>query len=170
MSAALRKAPSSDSLLEVWLDDVGGAFSQIGLLAHDRGQIRFSYTQDWLRDPRAFAIDPELTLDSQPFFPQMELGNFGVFLDSSPDRWGQTLMRRREALQAKDEGCMPRNLYGWDFLIGVQDLTRQGALRFRRPDSELFLSDEVRSAPPVTTLRELESVAWPAQQSPYRRP
>jgi len=51
-------------------------------------------------------------------------------------------------------------LYAWDFLIGVQDMTRQGALRFRKPDSETFLGDEPLAAPPVTSLRELEAVAW----------
>lgn len=84
--------------------------------------IRFHYERDWLRDPRAFALDPDLSLDEHPFFPKPELGNFGIFLDSSPDRWGQTLMKRREALLAKDEQRPPRTLYAWDFLIGVQDL------------------------------------------------
>lgn len=146
--------------LEVWLDDDLGPAHQVGTLAHDRGQIRFRYERDWLRDPRAFALDPDLSLDEHPFFPKPELGNFGIFLDSSPDRWGQTLMKRREALQAKDEQRSPRTLYAWDFLIGVQDLTRQGALRFRRPGTEAFLGDEKMAAPPVTTLRELEAVAY----------
>ena len=133
---------AQDNTLEVWLDDELGPARQVGTLAHDRGQIRFHYEQDWLQDPRAFALDPDLSLDEYPFFPKPELGNFGIFLDSSPDRWGQTLMKRREALQAKDEQRSPRTLYAWDFLIGVQDLTRQGALRFRRPGTEAFLGDE----------------------------
>lgn len=122
-----------DSALEVWLDDDLGPPCLVGTLAHDRGQIRFHYERDWLKDPRAFALDPGLSLDEHPFFPKPELGNFGIFLDSSPDRWGQTLMKRREALLAKDEKRPPRTLYAWDFLVGVQDQTRQGALRFRRP-------------------------------------
>ncbi|OZI37183.1 HipA domain protein [Bordetella genomosp. 10] len=149
-----------DNTLEVWLDDDQGPAHKVGTLAHDRGQIRFHYERDWLRDPRAFALDPDLSLDEHPFFPKPELGNFGIFLDSSPDRWGQTLMKRREALLAKDEQRPPRTLYAWDFLIGVQDLTRQGALRFRRPGTEEFLGDEKMAAPPVTTLRELEAVAY----------
>lgn len=149
-----------DNTLEVWLDDDLGPTCQVGMLSHDRGQIRFHYEREWLTDPRAFALDPDLSLDEYPFFPKPELGNFGIFLDSSPDRWGQTLMKRREALQAKDEKRSPRTLYAWDFLIGVQDLTRQGALRFRRPDTETFLGDEKMAAPPATTLRELEAVAY----------
>jgi len=151
---------AQDNTLEVWLDDDLGPARQVGTLAHDRGQIRFHYERDWLKDPRAFTLDPDLSLDEHPFFPKPELGNFGIFLDSSPDRWGQTLMKRREALQAKDEQRSPRTLYAWDFLIGVQDLTRQGALRFRRPGTEAFLGDEKMAAPPVTTLRELEAVAY----------
>jgi len=113
--------------LEVWLDDDLGPACLVGTLAHDRGQIRFHYERDWLKDPGAFALDPDLSLDEHPFFPKPELGNFGIFLDSSPDRWGQTLMKRREALQAKDEKRTPHTLYAWDFLIGVQDQTRQAS-------------------------------------------
>jgi serine/threonine-protein kinase HipA len=149
-----------DSALEVWLDSDLGPPCLVGTLAHDRGQVRFHYERAWLRDARAFALDPDLSLDEAPFFPKPELGNFGVFLDSSPDRWGQSLMKRREALQAKDEGRMPRTLYAWDFLIGVQDFTRQGALRFRLAGTDEFLGNDKRAAPPVTTLRELEAVAF----------
>jgi serine/threonine-protein kinase HipA len=146
--------------LEVWLDCDLGPACPVGTLAHDRGQIRFHYNSDWLRDPRAFALDPDLSLDDAPFFPRPELGNFGIFMDSSPDRWGQTLMKRREPLLAKDEKRTPRTLYAWDFLIGVQDFTRQGALRFRLEDTEEFLGNEKMAAPPLTTLRELEAVAF----------
>jgi serine/threonine-protein kinase HipA len=151
---------TANDALEVWLDGEPGPMRRVGTLAHDRGQIRFHYERAWLEDPRAFALDPDLSLDEHPFFPKPELGNFGIFLDSSPDRWGQTLMRRREALQAKDENRPVRTLYAWDFLIGVQDLTRQGALRFRRPGTQTFLGNENMAAPPVTTLRELEAVAY----------
>ena len=145
--------------LEVWLDSDLGPMARIGSLSHDRGQIRFAYDKGWIHDPRAFAVDPDLSLGGQAFFPSPELGNFGIFLDSSPDRWGQTLMKRREALQAKDEQRVPRNLYAWDYLIGVQDFTRQGALRFRKEGEETFLGAEKLAAPPVTSLRELQVVA-----------
>jgi len=115
--------------LEVWLDvDFLDARCLVGRLAHDRGQIWFSYEPDWLQNPNCFVLDPDLTLDAAPFFPKPEIGNFGVFLDSSPDRWGQMLMKRRELLDAKDAKRQPKNLYAWDYLLGVQDETRQGAL------------------------------------------
>jgi serine/threonine-protein kinase HipA len=146
--------------LEVWLDCDLCQMQRLGTLAHDRGQVRFHYDNNWLKQHDiAFAIDPQLSLDAGPFFPKPDAGNFGVFLDSSPDRWGQTLMRRREALQSKDEKRAARTLYSWDFLLGVQDITRQGALRFRFADSDIFLADEALAAPPVTSLAELAAIA-----------
>ena len=146
--------------LEVWLDCDLCPMQRLGTLTHDRGQVRFHYYKAWLtQQDIAFAIDPQLTLDAGPFFPKPEAGNFGVFLDSSPDRWGQTLMRRREALQARDEARAARTLYSWDFLLGVQDITRQGALRFRFPASDTFLANEALAAPPVTSLAELAAIA-----------
>lgn len=146
--------------LEVWLDCDLCPMQRLGTLAHDRGQVRFRYDTTWLaQQDLAFAIDPQLSLDAGAFFPKPEAGNFGIFLDSSPDRWGQTLMRRREALQAKDDQRTARTLYSWDFLLGVQDITRQGALRFRFAGGAAFLADEALAAPPVTSLAELSEIA-----------
>lgn len=146
--------------LEVWLDCDLSPIQRLGTLTHDRGQVRFHYDKAWLgQQDIAFAIDPQLSLDAGPFFPKPEAGNFGVFLDSSPDRWGQTLMRRREALQAKDEKRAARPLYSWDFLLGVQDITRQGALRFRFAENDTFLANAALAAPPVTSLTELAAIA-----------
>jgi serine/threonine-protein kinase HipA len=149
-----------NQVLEVWLDVDFLPKQKIGELSNDRGQIRFAYDHAWLcQFEQSFAIDPMLPLTKGVFFPEPDQGNFGVYLDVSPDRWGQTLMRRRQALQAKDSGRSPRTLYAWDFLVGVQDVCRQGALRFLVPNSARFLADDALSAPPVTSLRELAAVA-----------
>ena len=154
------KQKRPDDSLEVFLDAafVGG-LTRIGTLSHDRGVVRFQYVDEWLKRQDAIAIDPELTLDASTFFPEANRSNFGVFLDSSPDRWGQKLIERRERLVALDEKRPPRKLYAWDFLLGVQDVTRMGALRFRRPGSQTFLDDHALPAPPVTQLAELEGIA-----------
>jgi serine/threonine-protein kinase HipA len=150
----------SDNKLEVWIDaDFIDKMTKVGTLSHNRGNVRFNYDKGWLAYPNCFDIDPDLSLDDATFHPNPELGNFGIFLDSSPDRWGQTLMKRREALEAKDQKRSPKTLYAWDFLIGVQDLTRQGALRFKYEGTDTFLSSHELAAPPVTVLRELEEVA-----------
>lgn len=145
--------------LEVWLDaDFVPERRRVGTLAHDRGVVRFNYDPSWLKHGLSFALDPDLSLGEGVYYPKPEQGNFRIFDDSAPDRWGQMLMKRREALAAKDEGRAPRTLYAWDYLLGVQDLTRQGALRFRNPDGP-FLADHELSAPPVANLRELQNVA-----------
>jgi serine/threonine-protein kinase HipA len=145
--------------VEVWLDADLLERTRVGILSHDRGTLRFVYEPAWLKNPQAFALDPDLSLGEGTYFPNAEAGNFRVFDDSAPDRWGQTLMKRREALAAKDEGRKPKALYAWDFLLGVEDVSRQGALRYRRADEERFLAHETLTVPPVANLKELEVVA-----------
>ena len=145
--------------VEVWLDADFLERMRVGTLSHDRGTLRFTYDPVWLKNPQAFALDPDLSLGDGTYFPNTEAGNFRVFDDSAPDRWGQTLMKRREALAAKDEGRKPRALYAWDFLLGVEDVSRQGALRYRRSSEEAFLAHDALTVPPVANLSELELVA-----------
>lgn len=144
----------------VWLDDPAfGPLQHIGILSRgDRGSVRFAYEATWLKHAHAFPLDPELDLTSGEFFPGNS--NFGAFMDSCPDRWGQILMKRREAVEAREEGRTPITLGPWEYLLGVQDCTRMGALRFSRPDEQTFLADEARSAPPVTRIAELQAVAF----------
>jgi serine/threonine-protein kinase HipA len=153
-------AKSRGEQIWVWLDDPAyGSLQQIGTLSRgDRGSIRFSYEADWLKHAHAFPLDPELDLTAGEFFPGDS--NFGVFMDSCPDRWGQILMKRREVFVAKEAGRAPRTLGPWQFLLGVQDCTRMGALRFSRPGERIFLADEALSAPPVARIAELQSVAF----------
>ena len=144
----------------VWLDDPAfGPLQHIGTLSRgDRGSVRFAYEPTWLKHAHAFPLDPELDLFAGEFFPGNS--NFGVFMDSCPDRWGQVLMKRREAVEAKGEGRTPQTLGPWEYLLGVQDCTRMGAVRFSRPGEQTFLADEALSAPPVASIAELQAVAF----------
>lgn len=151
--------PDPDQL-SVWLDDPAfGSLQRIGLLSRgDRGSIRFAYEKAWLKNASAFPLDPELDLTAGEFYPSG--ANFGVFMDSCPDRWGQTLMRRREVIDAREAGRAVRNLGAWDYLLGVQDITRMGAIRFSHPADNSFLANETLSAPPITRIAELQSAAF----------
>ncbi len=146
--------------LWVWLDDPAfGSLQHIGTLSRgNRGSISFAYNSEWLNHAQAFTLDPELDLLPGEFYPGQ--ANFGVFMDSCPDRWGQTLMKRREAIAARDEERRAKTLDSWDFLLGVQDCTRMGALRYSLPDHDVFLADEVLAAPPVTRIAELQAIAF----------
>jgi len=145
--------------LEVWVDSDIVPLRRIGTLSHDRGTVWFAYDQEWLTSPGAFQLDPRLQLISGSAYAHPDTGSFGIFLDSAPDRWGQTLMNRRELLAAKDEGRRPRTLGLWDYLTGVQDQTRQGALRFKLPDTGCFIAHDELTVPPVTALAALSDVA-----------
>lgn len=145
--------------LWVWLDDPTFCpLQQIGTLSlGDMGSVRFSYESGWLDHVMQFPVDPNLQLMGGVFYP--ERSNFGIFMDSCPDRWGQTLMQRREDIEAKEAARKPKTLGTWDFLLGVQDVSRMGALRFSRPGEQLFLANETLSVPPLTSIAELQAAA-----------
>ena len=114
----------------------------------------FEYNKEWLKT--GISIDPEL-----PLFPGIHYAssndNFGIFKDSSPDRWGQLLMKRREMLLSKIEKREPHTLFGIDYLLGVHDNHRMGGLRFKETENGDFLSNDDKLAiPPWTSLRDLE--------------
>jgi serine/threonine-protein kinase HipA len=117
----------------------------------------FEYTQEWISSGQAQYIDPDLHLYSGPQYLGEEKSNFGIFLDSSPDRWGRLLMRRREAAIARVEGRKEKTLLESDYLLGVFDQYRIGALRFKENENGPFLNDNKEMAsPPWTSLKELE--------------
>ena len=119
--------------------------------------FQFEYTSEWIRSKWAVQIDPELGLYSGRQFPSEERKNFGVFLDSMPDRWGRQLMQRREAIEAREEGRPAIPLFESDYLLGVFDIQRQGGLRFRLPSGDYFLNDDRNlPVPPISSMRELE--------------
>ncbi|WP_301785385.1 type II toxin-antitoxin system HipA family toxin [Caballeronia sp. SEWSISQ10-4 2] len=118
----------------------------------------FAYTQAWLDSRKAFMLDPRLELYSDEQYPPNKAVTFGIFMDSAPDRWGRVLMERREAVQADKHDRPMRTLQEIDFLLGVHDLTRVGALRFR-DENKVFQDDSANAAPPVTDLGTLASIA-----------
>ena len=117
----------------------------------------FEYGQAWLESPHAQLLDPHLVLFTGRQYTRDALSNFGLFLDSCPDRWGRVLMKRREEQEARMEKREARTLLESDYLLGVYDAHRIGALRFRLSDDTPFLDNqENRLAPPWTRLRDLE--------------
>ncbi|MBK8416337.1 MAG: HipA domain-containing protein [Bacteroidetes bacterium] len=117
----------------------------------------FEYDKSWLKSGFTHIIDPDLQLYSGRYFPKEIRPNFGVFLDSSPDRWGRVLMERREAALARKDKREINNLHESDFLLGVFDIHRMGGLRFKLEQGGNFLNDNrLMAAPPWVALRELE--------------
>ena len=117
----------------------------------------FEYDKGWLQSDYAQIIDPDLQLFEGAQYLNDEKSNFGIFLDSSPDRWGRVLMMRKEVAKARKEDRRPKTLMESDYLLGVYDHNRMGGLRFKTVQDGAFLDDNAAmAAPPFAALRDLE--------------
>jgi serine/threonine-protein kinase HipA len=120
----------------------------------------FEYDQHWLGSEFSQSLDPDLQLYTGLQYLSEEKNNFGIFLDSSPDRWGRVLMKRREAIIARKEERKEKTLMETDFLLGVYDEHRMGAIRFKESETGPFLNNNKEmAAPPWTSIRQLEQAA-----------
>jgi serine/threonine-protein kinase HipA len=144
--------------IEVHIDYAGGA-ARVGTL---RAQMRrnsdlatFEYDADWLGHGDAFALEPALKLTRGPFAPAGGLRIFGSIGDSAPDTWGRRLMQRAERRRAQSEDRAVRTLAETDYLLGVKDVSRLGALRFRMPGQVEFLAPLSGGVPGMVRLGDL---------------
>ena len=149
-----------DALVHTELDGVTRRVGQLWIRESRRGTFgaTFQYVDAWLERKDAFAVDPLLPLVSPGPFHKDRL--FGAIADSAPDRWGRTLMARAERFRARRENRAPRHLREIDYVLGVSDIARQGALRFSPPDREIFLAEASEAAvPPLLELPKLLAAA-----------
>lgn len=136
----------------------------MGILHSDRLKgkeiFSFEYDDNWLKNGPSQLLDPSLQFYSGPHYLNEEQANFGLFLDSSPDRWGRILMRRREAVLSRNEGREEQKLFETDYLLGVYDGHRMGGLRFKLEKEGPFLNNNRdMTSPPWTSLKELEQAS-----------
>ena len=116
----------------------------------------FEYATSWLQSAAVSILDPELQLfTGRQYTDNTQKSNFGLFLDSSPDRWGRVLMQRRAySLHTNIQ------LLESDYLLGVHDATRMGAIRFKTDMAGDFLDNNARQpTPPIAKIRELEQAS-----------
>ena len=133
---------------------------QVGVLsahfAKAKKAFSFEYNKDWLDKGLYQNLDPDIAFYSGPQYPT-DKENFGIFLDSMPDTWGKTLMKRREAQDARERGEKAKTLYEIDYLLGVYDESRMGALRFKKEVDGPFLDDDEQNpTPPWSSLGDLQ--------------
>ncbi len=131
---------------------VGQIFRQSG---SGRETVTFQYDEKWIAHKGAFSIDPSLPLGHGIFVPGRDRELFGGVGDSAPDQWGRRLMRRAERRRAKLEGRSLRTLFEIDYLLGVSDETRLGALRFKRSGDTEFQSPVDHGVPSLIDLGRL---------------
>lgn len=116
----------------------------------------FEYCKEWLDAGEYKLLDPDLQFYDGNQYLRDGKPNFGIFLDSSPDRWGRTLIHRREIERAKSEQREARRLTEIDYLLGVYDETRMGGIRFKNQAGDFLNNEPGKAAPPWSSLRELE--------------
>lgn len=127
--------------------------------AKGKKSFSFEYDKVWLKSEHLQLLDPDIHFFTGTQYANNK-ENFGIFLDSMPDTWGRTLMKRRAAQEAKDRNERSPILYDVDYLLGVYDESRMGALRFKTAIDGPFLDDNKnKPTPPWSSIRELQYAA-----------
>ncbi|MEB3288012.1 MAG: HipA domain-containing protein [Vampirovibrionales bacterium] len=154
--------------IEVYIDYLFGLKRVGTLYRHTRKgseAVSFEYYDQWLTDKRGFSLEPMLTLNRGAFSPMPGMSLFGSIGDSAPDTWGRRLMQRAERRRAQREGRALRTLMEADYLLGVSDVSRLGALRFRlsgdkdEGNNKVFRSAATGGVPQLVALGELLHVS-----------
>ncbi len=139
--------------------ELNGQTRPIGRARSNRARgaetVLFEYDSSWLSAPERFSLEPALALTRGAFAPPAGLSIFGSLGDSAPDTWGRRLMQRAERRSAEREARAVRTLAESDYLLGVADETRLGALRFRWIGGEVFQSPTRNGVPALIELGRL---------------
>ncbi|HEV7692224.1 MAG TPA: type II toxin-antitoxin system HipA family toxin [Hyphomonadaceae bacterium] len=142
--------------------DLEGTLKRVGTLRRQsrRGgeATTFEYHADWLADADAFPLEPALRRGRGVFSPADGRTLFGSIGDSAPDTWGKSLMRRAERRRVEREGGAVRTLQDADYLLGVEDVSRLGALRFRYAGEDAFQAARQEGVPGMLALGRLLQV------------
>lgn len=139
-----------------WLKEV----ELIGELDYEslRGADSYSFTfkNEWLRQHSDLFLSDDLNNYPGQQYTQPDKDIFGCFSDALPDRWGRTLLLRREQIAAAEEKRPVRRLSSFDFLTGIDDFSRMGGFRFKEDLYGEFINvSESLKIPPLTDIREL---------------
>lgn len=135
--------------------------------SHRRNKVEsatFIYAEQYLARQGAYALDPLLPLSSGQHQTPLGRSIFGAFSDCAPDRWGRMLIHRRYRAEAGNGHTGEQSFGEVDYLLGVRDDLRQGALRFREPSGAEFLASEQDGVPHLVDLPRLLSFADRAER------
>lgn len=133
---------------------------EIGVLGYE--QVRgndhfvFEYSRDWLKQYGGIVLSGDLMNVPSLQHPRAESSVFGFVKDSFPDRWGRLLLDRRERIMAQSENRPVRMLNNYDYLVGIEDFTRMGGIRYKSDESGDFINTSDKYlVPPIENLRAL---------------
>ena len=116
----------------------------------------FQYDKEWLRRYGNILLSADINNYPGQQYTLSGRDIFGCFSDALPDRWGRTLLKRREQISALEEHRPVRRLSSFDYLMGIDDASRMGSFRFsRKRGGDYVNSDESLRIPPLTNIRSL---------------
>ena len=126
----------------------------------------FCYSNEWLKDYGSLFLSDDLNNYPGQQYTAPGKDIFGCFSDALPDRWGRTLINRREQILAKEEKRPVRRLSSFDYLIGIEDFSRMGAFRFKESiNGDYINASEILRIPPLTDIRELIAASSEIEKS-----
>lgn len=126
----------------------------------------FRFDDNWLKFHAGIKLSEDI--NNYPGLQYTQPGNdiFGCFSDALPDRWGHTLLKRREQIQASEEKRAVRNLSSFDYLMGIDDFSRMGGFRLKRElDGDFINVSPSLKIPPLTELRQLVLASQEVEKS-----
>lgn len=116
----------------------------------------FKFDKNWLAKYGDLFLSADINNYPGRQYTQPGKDIFGCFSDALPDRWGRTLLNRREQIQASEEKRPVRRLSSFDYLIGIDDFSRMGGFRLKKELDGDFINCEVYlRIPPITDIRTL---------------
>ena len=141
----------------------------VGYLTYERlrgnGTYGFCFDNDWLKNHSDIIFSEELG-NFSGFQYSQENHVFGFISDTLPDRWGRRLLERKEQTEAIEEKRPKKTLYSYDYLVGIDDYLRIGALRLKKDMNGEFLNSDNRlTVPPLTSIKELTIAAQEYEKS-----
>lgn len=129
----------------------------------------FTFNREWLKKHGSLLLSDDLSNFPGQQYTQPGKDIFGCLADSLPDRWGRTLLLRREQMEAEEENRPVRRLSSFDFLTGIDDFSRMGGLRFKEsPEGEFINAGPSLKIPPMTDIRTLLAAGEEIEKSEER--
>ena len=126
----------------------------------------FSFAREWLAQHGDVFFGEDLRNYPGVQYTSPEKDIFSCFSDALPDRWGRTLLNRREQIVASEEKRPVRRLNSFDYLVGIDDESRMGGFRFSEiPGGKYINCDASLRVPPLANVSELMQAAHEIEAS-----
>ncbi|MCI6160731.1 MAG: type II toxin-antitoxin system HipA family toxin [Prevotellaceae bacterium] len=126
----------------------------------------FKYDNNWLRQYGGLFLSADINNYPGQQYTQPDKDIFGCFSDALPDRWGRLLLNRLEQILAIEEKRPVRKQSSFDYLMGIDDVSRMGGFRFKESqDGEFINCEKSLCILPLTDIRVLVAACMEIEKS-----